>query len=225
MKKLICLLAVLAMCFMLCVPAFAAEGEFVPSISYKDGPEITDATMDGWDVASCLVITSLKGAAEKSTDITQEARDLLLDVYGKLATGEMKLPLEQDYTVRELVDISWKQKACVENAHTHAADLEKDGTTVTVSFKLGAGSTDELLVFAYRNGQWGEVESVEIDEEGNVTCVFEHFCPVAFCVKNDKNTDPTGDISANSLLLWFVLLAVSTAAVVVMSANRRKFVR
>jgi 6-phosphogluconolactonase (cycloisomerase 2 family) len=181
--------------------------------------------MDGWDVASCLVITSLKGAAEKSTDITQEARDLLLDVYGKLATGEMKLPLEQDYTVRELVDISWKQKACVEAPHTHAVDLDKDGTRVTVSFELGVGSTDELMVFAYRNGQWSAVESVEIGEDGKVTCVFEHFCPVAFCVKNEKDIDPTGDISVDGLVLWGLLLAVSCAAVVVMSVKRRAFLR
>lgn len=225
MKKMICLIAVLAVSFTLLLPAFAAESEFVPSISYKDGPAIVSAVMNEENVASCLVVTSLKAAAEKTTDITQEARDLLLDVYGKLVAGEMDLPLEEDYTIRELVDVSWKQTACVENPHTHAADLEKDGTSVTVSFELGAGSTDELLVFAYRNGQWGAVESVKIDEAGNVTCVFEHFCPVAFCVKNEKNTDPTGDISETSLMLWIVLLAVSTAAVVAMSAKRRKFMR
>lgn len=225
MKKIISVIAVLALSAALLVPAFAAEGEFVPSISYKDGPEITEATMDGWDVASCLVITSLKRAVEKSTDITQEARDLLLDVYGKLVSGQMKLPMEEDYTIRELVDISWKQSACVENPHSHASDLNADGTSVTVSFGLGAGSVDDLLVFAYRDGEWSAVEIVDMDDQGNVTCLFEHFCPVAFCVKNEKNTDPTDDISGNSLLLWFILLAVSSAAVVVMSANRRRFVR
>lgn len=225
MKKLICLIAVLAIAFTLCVPAFAAEGEFVPSISYKDGPEIIVATMDGADVANCLVVTSLKAAAEKTTDISQAARDLLLEVYGKLATGDMEFPLEEDYTIRELVDLSWKETACVGNPHTHPADLEQEGTSVTVSVKLGTGSLDELQVLAYRDGQWCEVESVKIDEDGNVTCVFEHFCPVAFCVKNENNIEPTGDISANSLLLWFVLLTVSAAAVVVMSVNRRKFAR
>ena len=69
------------------------------------------------------------------------------------------------------------------------------------------------------------MEIVDMDDQGNVTCLFEHFCPVAFCVKNEKNTDPTGDISGNSLLLWFLLLASSSAAVLVLSANRRKFTR
>lgn len=225
MKKIISVIAVLALAAALLVPAFATEGEFVPSISYKDGPEITEATMDGWDVASCLVITSLKRAAEKSTDITQKARDLLLDVYAKLTTGEMKIPLEEDYTIRELLDVSWKQTECVENPHTHPADLDREEIDITVTFELGAGSVDDLLVFAYRDGEWSAVEIVDMDDQGNVTCVFEHFCPVAFCVKNEKNTDPTDDISGNSLLLWFILLAVSSAAVVVMSANRRRFVR
>lgn len=225
MKKMICLIAVLAIACTLFMPAFAAEGSFVPSISYKDGPEITAATMGDDDVASCLVVTSLKAATEKTTDISQEARDLLLDVYGKLVSGQMKLPMEEDYTIRELVDVSWKQSACVENPHSHAADLNVDGTSVTVSFALRAGSTDELKVFAYRNGQWDAVESVKIDEEGNVICVFEHFCPVAFCVKTEKGTDSTGDISSRNLLLWMVLLAVSMSTIVVMSANRRKHMR
>ena len=225
MKRIISVIAMLALSVALLLPALAAEGEFVPSISYKDGPEITGATMDGEDVASCLVITSLKKAAEKSTDITQDARDLLLDVYGKLATGEMELPMEEDYTIRELVDVSWKQTACVENPHTHYDDLEQEGTSITVSFELGAGSTDDLLVFVYRDGVWAPVEILDMDDEGNVTCLFEYFCPVAFCVKNEKNIDPTGDLSAHNLLLWFLLLAASGTAVLVMTANRRKFVR
>lgn len=225
MKKMICLIAILAVAFTLFMPVFAAEDSFVPSISYKDGPEIIAAAMNGGDVASCLVVTSLKGATEKTTDISQEARDLLLDVYKKLAADQMKLPLEEDYTIRELVDVSWKQSACVENHHSHAADLNADGTSVTVSFALGAGSTDELLVFAYRNGQWDAIESAQIDEDGNVICVFEHFCPVAFCVKTEKGTDPTGDISSQSILLWMILLVASMATIVVMSANRRKHMR
>ena len=48
MRRLIGILAVL-LC--LAVPAMAAEGSFVPSIDYKDGPEIEDAEIEDEDVA------------------------------------------------------------------------------------------------------------------------------------------------------------------------------
>lgn len=225
MKKGIVAIAVLAICLSLVCPAFAAEDTFVPSIGYKDGPEINDAEMNGEEMERCLVVTSLKGATEKTTDISQESRDLLLQVYDKLLSGEEKLPLEEGYIIRELVDISWKQVGCVEEKHTHEDDLDKDGVTVTIELEMGIDANTDYLVFAYRDGEWGPVEVASYNGDGSVTCVFEHFCPVAFCVKTNTGNDPTGDISAQSLLIWFVLMTISMAGIVVMTANRRKHYR
>lgn len=225
MKKGIVAIALLAICLSLVCPAFAAEGDFVPSISYKDGPVVNDAEMNEEKTDGCIVITSLKGAEEKTTDISQEKRDLLLNVYGKMVAGEMSIPTPGDYIVRELVDISWEQLDCIELNHTHEDELKQDGVVVKISFNLGVKVEDELLVFAFHNGQWDPVEVLEVDANGNATCLFEHFCPVAFCVKNEKDIDPTGDISVDGLVLWGLLLAVSCAAVVVMSVKRRAFLR
>ena len=225
MKKGIVAIALLAICLSLVCPAFAAEGDFVPSISYKDGPVVNDAEMNEEKTDGCIVITSLKGAEEKTTDISQEKRDLLLNVYGKLVAGEMSIPTPGDYIVRELVDINWEQLDCIELNHTHEDELKQDGVVVKISFNLGVKVEDELLVFAFHNGQWEPVEVLEVDANGNATCLFEHFCPVAFCVKNEKDIDPTGDISVDGLVLWGLLLAVSCAAVVVMSVKRRAFLR
>lgn len=218
-------IALLAICLSLICPAFAAEDDFVPSISYKDGPEVNDAEMNEEKTDGCIVITSLKGAEEKTTDISQEKRDHLLDVYDKLVAGEMTSPSPENYIVRELVDISWAQLDCIEQDHPHEDELKQEGVVVKVSFDLGVKAEDELLVFALHNGQWDPVEVLEVDANGDATCLFEHFCPVAFCVKDGRNTDPTDDIAAGGLMLWAVLLAVSAAAVVVMSFNRRRFVR
>ena len=225
MKKMICLLAALAMMFTLFIPAFAAEDDFVPSISYKDSPEVNDAQMNGEKADECIVITSLKGAEEKTTDISQDDRDLLLDVYEQIVAGDMVIPTPEDYIVRELLDISWEQIGCVESDHPHEEEHKKDGVVVKINFSMSIKPEDELLVFAFHNGQWDPVEVLELGADGSVVCLFEHFCPVAFCVKSEKNIDPTGDISAEGLMLWFVLLGVSAAAVVVMSINHRKFLR
>ena len=47
MKKIICLLTVLLLCMSVVVPAFAAEGDFVPSITYKPNPEIVPVKKSG----------------------------------------------------------------------------------------------------------------------------------------------------------------------------------
>jgi hypothetical protein len=181
--------------------------------------------MNGGRMEDCLVVTSLKAAAEKTTDISQEDRDLLLDVYDKLLKGELAIPMPEDYIVRELVDISWEETTCIQPGHSHEEDLKQDGVAVKIQFDLDIKPEDELKIYAYHDGKWDEVQILELTEDGTAVCLFEHFCPVAFCVKNEKNIDPTGDLSAESLLLWIVMLSVSTAAVVVMFANRRKFVR
>lgn len=225
MKKGIVAIALLAICLSLICPALAAEDTFVPSISYKDGPEIIDAELETDDVEACLVVTSLKGAIEKSTDISQDNRDLLLEVYEKLKSGEMKLPMGEGFVIRELVDLSWKQVGCVEEKHTHEDDLEKEGVTVTIDLEFGVDANTDILAYAYRDGQWEAIESVKNNGDGTVTCVFEHFCPVAFAVREQTGGSETGDTARGSLILWGALMAVSMTAIVVLVIGRKKHTR
>lgn len=225
MKKVIVAIALLVMCLSLVCPAFAAEDTFVPSISYKDAPEIDDATMKEEDVEACLVVTSLKGAVDKLTDVPQETRDALLEIYEKLNSGEMKLPTDEGFVIRELVDVSWKKIGCVEQEHTHKNELDKEGVTVTLDLNLGVDANTDVLVYAYHNGQWDPIKSVKNNGDGTVTCVFEHFCPVAFAVREQTGGSQTGDMAGESLILWGALMAVSMAAVFVMIVRRKKHTR
>lgn len=222
MKKGIVAVALLAICLSLIYPALAAGDTFVPSISYKDGPEIIKAELEPDAVEGCLVVTSLKGAAEKSTDISQESRDLLLEVYEKLSSGEMKLPMEEGFVVRELVDISWKQIGCVEQEHTHADDLAKEGVVVTIDLEMGVDANTDIVVYAYRNGQWEPIESAKNNGDGTVTCVFEHFCPVAFAVRQQTGGSQTGDTAREGLILYGVLMVLSLVAILVLVVCRRR---
>lgn len=239
MRKTICILLVLAFSLVLACPAFAAEDDFVPSISYKDGPEIIDGEMDGEDIKSCLIVTSIKGAIEKSTDIYQSDRDLLLSVYQQLSDGSMVLPMEgagtmartggsvkKYYVIRELVDVSFKKTPCREGEHVHKEWLEEVKTTISITFDLGVSAETKVLVLTYIDGQWEYIESVTNNGDGTLTCVFEDICPVVFCVENEsKDPSQTGDINKEKMILWFVLMAVSTAAIVVLAASRRKHTR
>lgn len=225
MKKIVCLLTTLVMCGMLVCPAFAA-GTFVPSISYKDGPELLDAIVkDGEteeDVGICLVISSIADAKEKSTDITQDDRDLLLSVYKQLSDGSMKLPLEGEYVIRDLVDLSFTVY-CRTNDDHHEEVLKK-GVTVTATFDLGVKAHEEIIVMNYYDGKWAEIESVKNNGDGTITGVFEEKCPVVFCVKTDSTITPpqTGDVMGQNLILWVVVMLASFAGIVILLARRRK---
>ena len=228
MRKVICLMAVLLMCLTLVMPAAAAGDTFVPSISYKDGPEITEAEQNGKAVTGCVVVTSLKEAKEKTTDIGQDDRDLLWDVYNKLSDGTMELELDsKKYVVRELVDISFKEQACVLVPHGHEEELKKENTTIEITLDMGIPKGIELKVFVYLEGKWVAVEEVTNNGDGTATCVFEDICPVAFAVEADaiKEVPKTGDEVGANISYWVILLVASFVAVVVLLINRRKFIR
>lgn len=225
MKKAFCAIIAMVICIAMAVPAFAAEGEFVPSISYKNALEVVGAKMGNEDVGSCIIVSSILDAKNKSTDIHQNSRDLLLDVYAKLSNGTMSLPLEKDYVILDLVDVSYKQKACIEVPHGHEEELNKDNTSVSVTFRTKIGASTKLIVMQYKGGEWRTVESKN-NGNGTVTCVFEDFCPVAFAVEEANNVvslnPKTGDNAGQSMGMWLGLVIASAAAMAVTVLNRRK---
>ena len=227
MKRVVSVIVVLLMCAALAIPAFAA-GSFVPSISYKDGAEIVKAEQNGENVTNCVVVTSLKEAKEQTTDILQEDRDLLWEVYEKLSSNAMELPLENErYVVRELVDVSFTKTGCVEVPHGHKQWLAEENTTIEIIFDLGIKENVKLEVLVFLDGKWSAVNSAVNNGDGTVTCVLEDLCPVAFCVEPQSELDPpkTGDAIGQGLVRWTVILVISAAAVVVLMINRRKFIR
>lgn len=160
-----------------------SEAEFVPSVTYKGGPFVIKAVMNDREMTSCIVVTTVEEAQEKKTDITQEERDLLVDVYKQLANGTMALPIEGEYVIRDFVDISFRYEACreVEDHGEKDEELDVKGTTLIVEFDLEISTSTKLMVMAYIDGEWVEVPCVN-NGDGTVTCEFENVCPVAFIV-------------------------------------------
>ena len=226
MKKMIIFLMAVIMCVSFVLPVCAAEQEFVPSITYKDGLVAVEATMNGEAVGDCIIVTSIKEAKEKKTDIYQETRDLLLEVYEKLSDGTMKLPLEGDYVILELVDISFAKTTCVEETtHEHEEWLKQVGNTITVDLGHLSKGLD-LVVLSYNDGQWNKIENVTNNGDGTYACVFEHFCPVAFCVEADalEEAPTTGDSS--DVMMWLAVMMICAVSLAVIPAvYRRRSVR
>ena len=226
MRRMLCLFCAVAVCLLMACPVFAAD-TFVPSISYKDGPEIDDGEMNGEDVGACLEVTSITEAEEQSTDISQDARDELLAVYEDLVAEDMELPIDdKEYVVRDLVDVSFKETTCVGEEHGHEEALAEDGTTVTITFDMGVDADTEVVVLVYVDGQWITAEEVVNNGDGTVTVTFEDICPVAFCVERGTAEPPkTGDDMGQNMILWIVLMVVSLAAIVTLVVLRGRKAR
>lgn len=228
MKRAISFAIAVVMIFAFACPAFAADNDFVGSITYKDGPAIVSVEIEGQRHDACVTISSIAQARAKSTDITQEERDLLLEVYEKLNDGTMDPGLGDDYVIRELVDINFKHAACRElsDHQPKIQELAKPEVTLTLVLRLGIAASDDIIVKAYKEGKWIDIETTN-NGDGTVSCTFDHFCPVLFAVKGSGSSSvppQTGDVAGQQLALWIGLMAVATAGLVsvIVVASRKK---
>ena len=227
MKRIVCMVVALLICLCAAGPAFAAEG-FVPSISYKDHPEVTFPVSlvdkEGKEVEKveegCLVVTSI-GKVDESKEIPEDAKKELKDVYKKLSDGSMTLPTDggSDLVIRDLFDVSL---ICTDG---HKEELAKEGVYLEVTFDLQVAAGTEVTVMVYLDGQWVSVPKVTNNGDGTVTVLFEDICPVAFAVSEASHNPPaqTGDNS--NIVLWSGIMAVAAGALVCMLVFRRKLVK
>lgn len=221
---------------------YSTKTEFVPSVTYKEGPVVVDVdtnikTKDvdwsGDGIDECIVVTNVKQARNKSTDLSQEARDLLIEVYEAMERGEMVLPLKDGYVVRELVDVSFKYEACqlLESHGDKDSNLTDDGTTLSIIFDMDLDPEEKIIVMTYINGEWVPVEDVENNGDGTLTCVFEDICPVAFIKEGEDIADRaatdnpfSGDPMVKTMGIWVGLMVVCVVGIVVLvvSMNRKR---
>ena len=242
MKKIVSIVVVLMLCMSLAGVVYAAEGSFTPSVSYKDGPEVVpvndpeggeaiavvkdkDGNIISYVHADCLKITPV-AKAETSTEIPEDARQLLLSVYAQLLNDTMQLPyekidkdLEAQYVViRDLFDATF---VCEE----HPQMLAEEGVVLEITFNLNLKANVEVYTMTYNEGEWNPIVSSVNNGDGTLTCTFEHLCPVSFSVETDRGPSDTGDAGTQSVLPWVILLVASGVALVGVVALRRKQVR
>lgn len=229
MRRILCALLVLLLCFSLATSAFAAD--FVPSISYKDHPDVVDppelVDEDEKKIEEldwpCLKITSVAEAKDTPKAERTDYEKLLLEVYKELRDGTMKLPSDKDkdLVIRELLDAT----LICGDKHTnpsHVKELAKPGVYLKLTFDLGVKKNTKVVVMTYIDGEWIRVEDVANNGDGTVTCLFEEICPIVFCVEQKSEVPKTGDVAIPKLILWVVVMVVSFVAILVLLLSRRR---
>lgn len=234
MKNLIVLSLVLLLTLSILAPGVTAQ-EFVPSIGYKDSPEIIEDE-DGiigiirdengeiidYVPAECLWITHISNVYTCPT-IPEHSRQTLIYVYTELSEGRMELPAEKlspdlepdELVIRELFDASWL-------CEDHPEILEPKGVTIEISFRVNIPADQTLYVMSYKHGEWNPIVFQRNNGDNTVTCIFEDFCPVAFIVGEDQDAPATGHELDRSTVVWLLMFGASSVALIAMVANRRK---
>ena len=204
-----------------------AAADFVPSISYKDypdlvgDPEITPATPTEKELD--LLITPVADAIEVDPENRNEVEKELADVYKDLTDGGTKLPYpdDQNYVIRDLIDVSiiYKQDDPDADPVFYDGDVE-----VKLTFDLGVKPDTVVLVYIYDDG-WKPIANVINNGDGTITLDIDKTGILAFCVEDEttKPPSPTFDKMNKDLAAWIILMVVSSCAAIAMLALRRKF--
>lgn len=251
MKRVLCVLTVIILCLAIASPVFAAKTEFVPSISYKDHPpvvpvppkpgderpedkvvvgEIVDKEKDEVvdDIYEEFLVVTPVADAETSTDIPQDSKDQLIEIYEKLTDGTMEIPYDKidpnidpnNMVVRDLFDVSTTNE-------DHEKVVAQDNMSIRVTFDLGVAGGVDVYCMTYINGEWVPAISVMNNGDGTVTVTMESFGVVAFSVETSGTVTPppqTGDQVGSTLPIWIAVMAVAAVGLVVVLVlgNRKK---
>ena len=244
MKKIICLLTVLLLCMSLVVPAFATEGDFVPSITYKPNPEIVpvpDAPDDTIGVIrdkdgkildyvghGCLMITPIAHVWDEEIEVSKAVEELLLFVYNGLNDGSMTIPYGKheadldaaNMVIRDLFDARW---VCEE----HRKMVEEEGVVFEITFDLGVVADAQIFAMTYdeQTKEWSPIVNVVNNGDGTVTCTFEHLCAVEFSMPVAAATPsiPAEDTQDGANMLpWYIILILAVIAFVVILVAKKK---
>lgn len=235
MKRFFAIITVVMMCASLMVPAMAAQ-DFTPSVTNKPAPEIVPVPGDDGSMhvgiirdgegniidyvdVGCLIITPVS-EVETSTEIPEDSRVILRDVYNKLTNGSMSIPYEKHnvgldsskMAIRDLFDATFVCEDCPKM-------LEPEGVVLEIIFDLNVKEDVEVFAMTYKDSEWNPIVSTVNNGDGTITATFEKLCPVEFSVGDKAGAPGTGD--QGNVSAWGLAAVGSLAAIVVLTVIYR----
>ena len=215
MRKFICVLVALLICASAALPVLAAPGEFVPSIEYKDGPTVVGgSTSDGTDISDKITINTIEGALKGDSDMSDEDREALLEVYEDLKQPESTAPVDKEDVVLDIFDVKVDHK---------------EGTSSSITFDFDLPADVEVDIVIRTEGEWIVIDKEDItyNADGTITVVIPSDGIIVVTVPSDFREDipQTGDQIGSNIAIWVALLAVSAVALVAVVVLSKRKVR
>ncbi len=190
MKKMLTLLAVLALAVSLCVPAFAFPGGFVSSPSLNDGPALEDSETNPSGMR--LVVTAYADRATLNEEMKAAFEAAYENIYSTPDLSEL-VPSLAEYT-----GVDAKNLAVSDLFHVHVeevATVAEEETSYTLTVSCRTLNKFEALLHRTAEG-WQIVDNAALTEEGFVKFTTQELgvFAVVVDVENGGATPPSGDI-------------------------------
>lgn len=259
MKKVLSLVMALALILGLAVPAFATN--FVPSIENKGAPEfvflgedaepshgnsknilgyVVDGNGNAIDTAyeDCIVIYSLKDILDLETDIPEDIRAGVRDIYADFIAGDHKPSEFSEELNAEVAKIFGEGKNAdmlvirdifdiAVSCDNLKQQLEPEGTTIALTLDVDIPADGYVAMLAYKNNEWVMVEKIvnnnenDIKEDdGTITVTFENFCPFVLLVPGAEDTVvPPAETAA---FPWWILVVIAACGGAGYYASKKK---
>lgn len=240
MKKAISVIISIAMVLCLSIPAFAANGDFRPSVPSKDHPVVIPQDYNGVSFDALIldendkVIEGLHIVTEKRPDgaiiVTAyseiDTADGRVDVVYMQASYEDILDARSLQELNELIPIGMivRDFFDVTLVGTYK-DIFKEGKRLQIRFDIGAELEEKIMALTRCSDEdgWEFVESVTVNPDGTVTVIFNKLCPVVFLTeKTDAVQSPaTSDI--NTAIIWTaaVVFGISSVCMIIAASKKR----
>lgn len=239
MKKAISLVLSILMVLSLSVAAFAAEGDFRPSVGSKDHPVIVPQDFKGI-FFDALILDEENEVVEGVHLVTGENPDgdIIVTAYSEKHVADERVNVvyfEASYqeildarSLRELNELIpagmiVRDFFDVTLVGTYQ-DIFKEGKKLQIRFDLSASLKEKIMALTRCSDEsgWEFVESVTINPDGTVTVIFDKLCPVIFLTEDTGAVQSPATSDFNTTALWVLAAIFGMGSVCLLIAASKK---
>ena len=241
MKKAMSLILSIIMVLSLGISAFAAEGDFRPSVPSKDYPEIVPQLFNGVSF-DALILDDNNEVVEGIHIVTSTNPDgeIIVTAYSEIEVADERVNVVYMQTsyqeildarslseLNELIPVGMIVRDFFDITLVGTyKDIFKEGKKLQIRFDIGAELKEKIMALTRCSDEegWEFVESVTINPDGTVTVIFDKLCPVIFLTENTGavQSPATSDMSTVALWTLAAIFGMSSICMIIASKKRAR---
>ena len=239
MKKALSLVLSIIMMLSIGTVAFAAEGDFRPSVDSKDHPVIVPQDFNGVSF-DALILDENNEAVEGIHVVTEQKPDgqIIVTAYSEIEIADervnvvyMQASYEEILNARslrelnELIPLGMIIRDFFDITLVGAfEDIFKEGKKLQIKFDIGAQLKEKLMVLTRCSDEtgWEFVESLTINPDGTVTVIFDRLCPVIFLTEDTGAVQSPATSDFASTALWSLAIIFGLGSVCMIIASKKR---
>lgn len=239
MKKAISLILSVIMVLSLSVAAFAAEGDFRPSVPSKDSPVVVPQELNGISF-DALILDENNEVIEGIHLVTAENPDgeIIVTAYSEIEVADKRVNvvyMETSYKevlsarslqeLHEMIPLGMIVRDFFDITLVGTyQDIFKEGKKLQIRFDIGAELKEKIMALTRCSDEegWEFVESVTINPDGTITVIFDKLCPVIFLTEKDGAVQSPATSDMTTVALWTLAAIFGMGSVCMIIASKKR---